>query len=276
MNKILEFKNYVTTYIKATSIARIPKRILLLRLTIVLFLIWEIILSTVIVGSLTRRGILSPIEIPLALIIIALPIYSIYILSKIPSITKDLLMKLQPTFVKISAQKQDELLAGFVKLSWTSIIVLSVMGISITLIGLSGYAYVDSSTSIFFALVIGVPVSLFFMVFAKFFNIVSRLYELRNAELEIDIFNLSPIYSISQLTQKLALYILPYATLFGILGLAMGKTLLVSDSETIFRIVFISIGPVSLLISLYILDFIRNKENGHNFSGFGRCSTRML
>jgi len=26
----------------------------------------------------------------------------------------------------------------------------------------------------------------------------------------------------------------------------------------------------------YILDFIRNKENGHNFSGFGRCSTRML
>jgi len=28
--------------------------------------------------------------------------------------------------------------------------------------------------------------------------------------------------------------------------------------------------------SPYGVDFIRNKENGHNFSGFGRCSTRML
>jgi len=27
---------------------------------------------------------------------------------------------------------------------------------------------------------------------------------------------------------------------------------------------------------LQTTDFIRNKENGHNFSGFGRCSTRML
>jgi len=28
--------------------------------------------------------------------------------------------------------------------------------------------------------------------------------------------------------------------------------------------------------SIDTIDFIRNKENGHNFSGFGRCSTRML
>ncbi len=184
-----------------------------------------------------------------------------FILGKIPEKTQELFERLQPILMNISNEEHGKIIARFNKLSWKVIVLLIILGLLTiaTTMGATLYAVGPSEilwlTSVLVILIFDVPLLLTFLTFAKILNIAYQLYKLKDLEFEVDIFHLAPVYSIARLAQKLAFYILPYSALFGILPGLLNVLTQGSFSIIVLRIVIVSIGPISLLTSLFIFVF---------------------
>lgn len=153
-----------------------------------------------------------------------MPVYSVYIIKTIREKGRNLAVQTQP-YIKYSKQNLLDAWADFFQVPFSyNLWVLTFSAFASLAIWLPailpGKTFGVVSLTLDALTTIAIFLPIFPALYAFFYIalLVKKIYNLQILDIQINVFNLFPIYSISQLTQKLAIYLLPYATFFGIAG----------------------------------------------------------
>jgi len=190
--------------------------------------------------------------------------YSLYLAWHIESIQKSLSDSL-------SIFKKDNIVINTAKIKskWLIIafsLVRSVTVFSVLLFLVVGWAYSGNliqaiSMSWFF-----IMLCLVFLITKKIYRIIFIIYKLKSQVFEINLWDLSPLYQLSQLTQKIALYLLPLPTILAPLSFVLTKYFYQNGGVTlpgwniytailIAQLIYASIMPFLIFIDILIFIF---------------------
>ena len=200
------------------------------------------------------------------------PAYAFYILGGLSLLISSHLQKLRP-ILRVSDEEyealHDQILLRSIssRLLWVGqrfallISIITLISLWLTVAGASAQVLLFL---ILFFLSLLLLIFLSFIVLIKIGNVLRQIFRLQYQPLAMNILNPFPLFAISRLTQRLALYILPIATALGFIAISMGLSTwrayastgdLPSLGEMTILIPLILLGPSLLLISIFIFMF---------------------
>jgi hypothetical protein len=189
--------------------------------------------------------------------------YSIYLVWHFEEVLKSLFDNLS-----IFKEKNIEIELSETKPKWLLVSLSSIRAIialSVFLFLVIGWKSTENLLQVISVSWLFIMFNLIFSVTTKILKIISTIYKLKSQVFEINLWDLSPLYQLSQTTQKIALYLLPLPTVLAPISFVLtmffyqggGITLSGWKTNTVFlfvQIIYASFGP--LLIFIDILIFI--------------------